>query len=100
MSDLIDRQAAINALGKAPKFKIRMVKTYAEGRNDQWFDDVAALVKLPSADVQPVRHGTWIEDRYNNLDFVCSECGEPCGTMVMDKPRDRYCKWCGAKMEA
>lgn len=55
MSDLIDRQKAIDALGEAPKFKIGLLKKYAEGRNDQWFDDVAALVKLPSAEPEITR---------------------------------------------
>lgn len=55
MNDTIYRQAAIDALGEAPKFKIGLLKKYAEGRNDQWFDDVAALVKLPSAQPEIVR---------------------------------------------
>lgn len=29
----------------------------------------------------------------------CEICGEPCGTYFMGRPRDRFCKWCGAKME-
>lgn len=44
--------------------------------------------------------GEWIEDGYNGYKAVCSECGEPCGTYMMGKPRDNFCKWCGAKMEA
>lgn len=47
--DLISRQQAVEALGEAPKYKQRIIKTYAEGRNDQWFDDVAKLTLLPSA---------------------------------------------------
>lgn len=42
--------------------------------------------------------GEWIEDGYNNYKAVCSECGEPCATYVMGKPRDNFCKWCGADM--
>lgn len=56
MNDTIYRQAAIDALGKAPKYKVRIIKTYAEGRNDQWFDDVTKLSLVPSA--QP--EGKWI----------------------------------------
>lgn len=29
----------------------------------------------------------------------CERCGEPCGSYFMGRPRDRFCKWCGAKME-
>ena len=49
--------------------------------------------------VETVVHGEWIEDGYNHYKAVCSECGEPCGTYVMNNPRDRFCKWCGAKMD-
>lgn len=78
MADYIDKQKTLNVI----------------------FEIAENVIKsLPSADVQPVRHGFWIEDRYNDLDFVCSECGEPCANMVMGMPRDRYCKWCGARMD-
>ena len=53
----------------------------------------------PTVDAVPVVHGRWVEDGYNNEKAVCSECGEPCGTYVMGKPRDKYCKWCGARMD-
>lgn len=54
---------------------------------------------IATADVAPVVHGRWIEDGYNHYKAVCFECGEPCGTYVMNNPRDRFCKWCGAKMD-
>lgn len=44
------------------------------------------------------RKGKWIEDGYNGYKAVCSECGEPCASYVMGKPRDNFCKWCGADM--
>lgn len=42
--------------------------------------------------------GEW---KYNpDMDaYVCDQCGEPCAGYVMGKPRDRFCKWCGAKLE-
>lgn len=52
-----------------------------------------------ATDVAPVVHGRWIEDGYSHYNAVCSECGEPCETYVMNNPRDRFCKWCGAKMD-
>ncbi len=83
MADYIDRQKLL-----------KDIEQYhlSDGKFQHWVE------VQPSADVQPVRHGFWIEDRYNDLDFVCSECGEPCANMVMGMPRDRYCKWCGARM--
>ena len=46
--------------------------------------------------IQPKR-GRWILDRSGA--YCCSECMEPCASYVMMKPRDKYCKMCGAKME-
>lgn len=43
--------------------------------------------------------GWWIENGYGDGEIVCSNCGEPCATFSKLRPRDRYCKWCGAKME-
>lgn len=48
VGDMISRQAAIDAPGEAPKSKLRIVKTYA----DQWFDDVAKLSSLLSAQAE------------------------------------------------
>ena len=50
--------------------------------------------QLPSAEP---KSGRWILDRSGA--YCCSECMEPCATYVMMKPRDKFCKMCGAKME-
>lgn len=92
MADYISRQAAINAIISVDDYTSTFV-AYKLG------SAITAVKTLPSADAVEVRHGTWIEDRYNDLDYVCSECGEPCADMVMGKPRDKYCKWCGARMD-
>ena len=42
------------------------------------------------------RTGEWILDRSGG--YCCSECMEPCAGYVMMKPRDKFCKMCGAKM--
>ena len=46
--------------------------------------------------IQPKR-GKWILDRSGA--YCCSECMEPCAGYVMMRPRDKFCKMCGAKME-
>ena len=43
------------------------------------------------------RTGKWILDRSGA--YCCSECMEPCAGYVMMKPRDKFCKMCGAKMD-
>lgn len=95
MADYIDRQVAIDALGERPlnwddnEFDMGLVVQFDADRR--------MLEAVPSADVQPVRHGWWIEDK--EVEFVCSECGEQCANTVMGMPRDRYCKWCGTRMD-
>ena len=47
--------------------------------------------------IEPMRKkGTWIIDRSGA--YCCSECMEPCAGYVMMKPRDKFCKMCGADM--
>ena len=68
-------------------------------KNDISYKAFVNLVKRQPT-VEPERtKGEWIEDGYNHYKAVCSECGEPCATYVMDAPRDRFCKWCGADMK-
>ena len=87
MSDLISRQAAIDAV--------------AEGLNRTFvkYRDVAdkMLSKVPSA--EPMKPGHWIlkkvdEDEYGNeqFNYICSECGAP--AYEFSQP---YCHRCGAQ---
>ena len=52
----------------------------------------AAILKIPVADVAPVRHGKWLH-RKNGVAY-CSEC-------EVDTVEDEtnYCPNCGAKMD-
>ena len=59
--------------------------------------DIATIIENEQdMRIQPKR-GKWILDRSGA--YCCSECMEPCATYVMMKPRDKFCKMCGAKME-
>ncbi len=49
VGDMVSRKAVLDAIGEEPKVKFGLFKNYKEGRNDQWFDDVSAIVRLPSA---------------------------------------------------
>lgn len=60
------------------------------------------IESLPPADVEPVRHGRWVDHMCR--DWRCSECGEKInkvrnvdGYCYNDKPK--YCPNCGAKMD-
>lgn len=54
--------------------------------------------KIPAADVEPVRHGRWIQDYVADADpherirYKCSLCGR------YEEYREPYCN-CGAKMD-
>lgn len=91
MSDLISRQAAVDA--------IRAMQTYKMFAGDDLVlvDQAGAqmeLMMLPSAEP---KKGKWILNRSGA--YCCSKCMEPCSTYVMMRPRDRFCKMCGARME-
>ena len=62
--------------------------------------------KVPAVDVQPVKHGRWIDCTFydpceksyeQNYEFKCSNCGH----MIYNKPNDdnQYCGHCGARMD-
>ena len=91
MDDLISRRRAIDTIEKHLKWTT--IPDYYPGI----FEAVRGWLNgLPSA--QPERKtGHWILDRSGA--YCCSKCMEPCATYVMMKPRDKYCKMCGAKMD-
>lgn len=65
------------------------------------------LENAPTVDVEPVKHGHWIE---HEVGLICSECGHYTEAMY-DEPfnnefgrgwalkRPYYCGYCGAKMD-
>ena len=91
MSDYIKREDAI-------KLKDVCTDTYADKK---YF--IEQLKAIPSADVEPVRHGQWIRESVGSdnslagyFEIAMAECSE-CGTCIMGKPN--YCPNCGAKMD-
>ena len=75
-------EMAIKALEAEPLQVARDIATIIENEQDMRI--------LP-------KRGKWILDRSGA--YCCSECMEPCATYVMMRPRDKFCKMCGAKME-
>lgn len=55
------------------------------------------VLKLPSADVQPVVHGEWIKIEYHA--YRCSECGKSIITNCDYIKEHKFCFRCGAKMD-
>ena len=65
-------------------------------------DILTAFENFPAADVEPVRHGHWIEEY--DCGYItphCSECGETALTKEetsYDYVYSSYCPRCGAKL--
>lgn len=60
------------------------------------------IKSVPTADVEEVKHGEWIEDGYYDNPCVCSYCGaEAMHNNKIPKTHIRtpYCSQCGAKMD-
>ena len=112
MDDLISRQALLDKFEpwlkvkdyndgelnmlKAILYEIRFMRS-AQPEPSQVARDIARIVENEQdMRIQPKR-GKWILDRSGAC--CCSECMEPCATYVMMRPRDKFCKMCGAKME-
>ncbi len=102
MTDLISRQAAINAL--------EWEKTYCTAYRDGYTpanvfekynagitDGIKALKRLPTID--PVKRGKWLLHEYPDGYYhtECSECGAVYGEMVYFSKKAHYCPNCGAR---
>ena len=98
MSDLIDRQAAIDEAEE-------WIKTYNSERGGQRERDaikhvISGIKKLPPAQPQRIK-GRWIrhpeqKNIYGGKCVECSECGEKYVVQYIED--EKYCRNCGADM--
>lgn len=66
---------------------------------EECFEVVGEIEDMqPTADVEEVRHGEWIQSEYDRNTFVCSECGKCIKTATEPRMYYPYCH-CGAKMD-
>ena len=95
MADYIDRKAAELAFIE----KGQASKRYKVG--DFWELNGAeireALDTVPSADVQPVRHGQWIE--YDNSHCECPYCHSEWSYFENMVEYFNFCPNCGARLD-
>lgn len=104
MSDYISREAALKAAEHAyGEWNLAMAA--ADGarqinlvyKKQEMLKAVASVFDIvPAADVEPVRHGRWVNKKGGFFEFaVCSLCGEVAPTAGVTP---KYCPACGAKV--
>jgi hypothetical protein len=94
-TDLISRQAAIDAIGKVSDELYENIKKGATFPQWQWFDGMAQaqsiLENLPSAQPEEASVILGVSKDGVRLWYKCSVCGEPANA------DDNYCCNCGRK---
>lgn len=83
---------------------IRILRSVVLGINEQTHEAVFMAIKALKA--EPVRHGKWIKQKYEDTDgsaidgWECSVCGEGVVWRSDDDINlEKYCYHCGAKMD-
>ena len=112
MTEMIDREALKKAIDTWDRFYYVPLQGVQRGCNDDYtalvrIDDILHCIdNMPSADVQPVKHGYWEEvtdyGGWGDTHYRCSVCGEE-WYLEDGKPKDNnmnFCPQCGAKMDA
>lgn len=100
--EYIDKQKALEAIKNACKYPVGKATMRQATYNAAISDACRSVDATPSADVEPVRHGRWIQISEMNLDrnvlYECSECHfSDTHAVGVDVP---YCWHCGARMDA
>ena len=84
MAEYIEREAA-----KKNAFRYLL----PNGEESPMVMFVDAIDKIPAADVEPVRHGTWEVYSAKDSLYMCSKCH------CLPKYKTKYCPNCGARMD-
>lgn len=92
--EYIEREALIRTIENIPDNELL-------GNDNTTFVELPTVLDIiseqPTADVQEVRHGEWIEKPYLlGTSNFCSLCGENYG---MPHGKYKFCPNCGAKMD-
>ena len=98
MAEYIEREAAIKARNRSCKRNCAECDFAIEG--DSWCEGevfVVDLLRIPAADVAPVRHGRWVKTVGENgvtSAYRCSGCGFEDNRYTLFN----FCPNCGAAM--
>lgn len=98
MTEYIEREAISEEIRKY-YYKNPPNSSYGEGFDRGLDRAQRAILDAPAADVAPVRHGRWIDNKANGYKwaFVCSLCGYVDGHPFDN--RHNFCPNCGARMD-
>lgn len=115
MSDYISRETAIAVAEDAQKEVCPLGLwgrrfAFDKEQYDLWQELIEKLEAIPTADVEPVRHGRWecvYDDSMGETDITCFRCKNTrtvngCFVSTDGKScyfEDDYCPSCGAKMD-
>ena len=81
MDEYIEKGAAIAVIMSEPP----------DAHYPHWYAD--KIKSIPAADIEPVKHGRWIQQPLNGTHiWRCSKCE------TIGSPQWNYCPKCGAKM--
>ncbi len=105
MSDLISRQAAIDAMNaRFEDIKLTWRGKVKKGEIAMYLDMRGVIETLPSA--EPVQHGKWkwLSCTYDRVpkekEYECSECHHKTIVHGDYMPWEKYCPNCGCRMDA
>ena len=104
MARYIDADKVIEALQEEFEFE----PTLCTEDENKWFKRgikcaIRNVDRIPTADVEEVKHGKWIEKEeiYGDVYYTCSNCNND-WTTIDGTPQENfmnYCPHCGAKMD-
>lgn len=91
MDDYISREEAVKKI-KSCIFTAQ--DAWESGYNTAMAEIMEWIKRMPTADVQPVKHGRWVR-KHNSFPqrYYCTECGEG------DVGRFAFCHHCGSKQD-
>ena len=97
--DLISRKAILEAIDKREEIVQKLTANVDdEAEMTATLSAVREFVRnRPAVNAEPVRHGRW--RHLGGDEWRCTMCGDVIHTEGSEKPEDKYCRECGARMD-
>ncbi|MDV3427395.1 MAG: hypothetical protein LIR50_10065 [Bacillota bacterium] len=97
MSDYISREDTINKINERQE---KLIYCFGSENDMVKTMDIAKsiIIAEPPANVALVVHSQWVLGGYDDMYYVCEECGHK-QSEYYTKPTANFCPNCGAKMD-